>query len=117
MRRIFGQLTIQKRLVMFSNTGCTAGRIGSLRSVGSSRVKLGSSHLPWSRYIEGTRDMEILKIHLNIFDNMAVFDFFLVGLDPPSRFMTQGAVINHQVILRIKLGSILSLGTRNPIHR
>jgi hypothetical protein len=42
--------------------------------------------------------MEILKININLFNNLAVFDFFLVGQDPPGRFKTQGAVGNHQAI-------------------
>jgi hypothetical protein len=42
--------------------------------------------------------MGILKINKNFFNNLAVFDFFLVGQDPPGRFKTQGAIVFHQAI-------------------
>jgi hypothetical protein len=60
------------------------------------RVELGLSHLPWSKCIDGTREMENLKINICISINLVVFDFFLVDQDPPGRFKTQGAVGIHQ---------------------
>jgi hypothetical protein len=41
-------------------TECSAGVLGSKGSVGLARVESGYSHHPWSKCIEGTREMEIL---------------------------------------------------------
>jgi hypothetical protein len=80
------------------------------------RVELGLSHLPWSKCIEGTREMENLKI---ITAPSATWRSLISSLlvkihRADSRHK---ALLKFTKSLHINLGSILSSDTRNPVHR
>jgi hypothetical protein len=60
------------------------------------RVKLGLSHLPWSKCIEWTREIENLKINTAPSATWPSLIFSLLVKIPEARFKTQGAVEIHQ---------------------
>jgi hypothetical protein len=80
------------------------------------KVKLGLSHLPWSKCIERTREMENLKINTctSATWRPLIFSLLVKIRRGDSRHK---ALLKFTKSLQNNLGPTLSSGTHNPVHR